>query len=74
MAAGAIFIWLVIALVLVGVPVAVICWAVSLRKRSRNACNEFKLFRMELSKLADEVGQLRQELEAAVEKKGGASG
>ena len=49
-------------LVFVGIPIAAICWAISFRKRFRNAGNEFKLFRMELSKLADEIKQLRQEL------------
>ena len=71
MAIATIFIWIVAALVFVGIPVAVICWAISLRKRSRNAYNEFKLFRMELSKLADEVQRLRQELNDGSEKKGG---
>ncbi len=64
---AAIYIWIVIALIFVGIPVAIIAWMISFRKRLRNANKERKLFRMELGKLAEEVQLLRKELKESKE-------
>jgi hypothetical protein len=60
-----IYIFVVIALVFVGVPVLIIIYLLGLNKRLKNASREWKLFRMEHGKLAEEVQQLRQELKGA---------
>ena len=57
-----IYIFVVMALVFVGVPVLVIVYLLGLNKRLKNVSREWKLFRMESGKLAEEVQQLRQEL------------
>ena len=59
---AAIYILVVIALVFVGVPVLIIVYLLGLNKRLKNASREWKLFRMEHGKLAEEVQQLRQQL------------
>jgi predicted RNase H-like nuclease len=51
-------------LVYVGVPVLIISLMIRLAKYLKAAGNERKLLRLELSKLADEVQQIRQELKA----------
>jgi hypothetical protein len=57
-----IYIFVVMALVFVGVPVLVFVYLLGLNKRLKNKSREWKLFRMEFGKLADEVQQLRQQL------------
>ena len=57
-----IYIWIVITLVCVVVPVLVVVYLVGLAKRLKSFGNERKLFRMELGKLGDEVSKLREEL------------
>ena len=64
-----IYILVVMALVFVGVPVLVVVYLLGLNKRLKNASREWKLFRMEHGKLAEEVQQLRQELKGGSEQK-----
>ena len=66
-----IYIWIVITLVCVVVPVLLVVYLVGLAKRSKGFGNEWKLFRMELGKLSDEVSELRRELKSYTGKKGG---
>ena len=57
-----VFMFIVIILVYVGVPVLIISLMIRLVKYLKTAGNERKLLRLELGKLADEVQQMRQEL------------
>ncbi len=66
---AAIYIWVIIALVFVGVPVLIIIYLLGLAKRQRNMGKEWKLFRIELGKLADEIQRLRQESNGNSQKK-----
>jgi len=59
-----VFIFIVMMLVYVGVPVLIISLMIRLVKYLKTAGNERKLLRLELGKLADEVQQIRQELKA----------
>ena len=59
-----VFIWIVIILVYVSVPVLIISLMIRLVKYLKTAGNERKLLRLELGKLADEVQQIRQDLKA----------
>ena len=64
MTVAGVFIWIVIILVYVSVPVLIISLMIRLVKYLKTAGNERKLLRLELGKLADEVQQIRQELKA----------
>lgn len=57
-----IYIFVVMALVFVVVPVLVVVYLLGLNKRLKNMSREWKLFRMDSGKLAEEVQQLRQQL------------
>jgi len=57
---AAIYIWIVIALIFAGIPVAIISWGISFRKRFRDRNKELKLLRMELGKFAEEAQLLRK--------------
>jgi hypothetical protein len=61
-----IYIFVVMALVFVGVPVLVVLYLLGLNKRLKNMVKEWKLYRMDSGKLADEIQQLRQELKTTV--------
>lgn len=65
-----VYIWIVITLVCVVVPVLLVVYLVGLAKRLKSFGNEWKLFRMELGKLGDEVSELRGELKSYTGKKG----
>ena len=58
-----IYIWVVMALAFVGVPVLIIIYLLGLNKRLKNMSREWKLFRMESGKLADELQQVRKQNE-----------
>jgi len=57
-----IYIWVVMVLVYVVVPASVIIYLIGLGKRLRNIGREWKLFRIEFSKLADQVEQIQKQL------------
>ena len=59
-----VFIFIVMMLVYVGVPVLIISLMIRLVKYLKTAGNERKLLRLELGKLADEVQPIRQDLKA----------
>ncbi len=58
-----IYIWVVMALVFVGVPLLIIIYQLGLNKRLKNMSRNWKLSRMELGKLADELQQVRKQNE-----------
>lgn len=62
-----IFIWLVIALVVIGIPILIIISLIRVGKYLTARKQEQKLFRIEVGKLAEEVHQLRQDLKAKTE-------
>ena len=57
-----IYIFVVMALVFVVLPVLVVVYLLGLNKRLKNMSRDWKLSKIELGKLADEVQQMRQEL------------
>jgi len=57
-----IYIWIVAGLVFIVLPALIIVYLLGLSKRLRNTGREWKLLRMDLSKLSEEVHLLRQEL------------
>jgi hypothetical protein len=57
-----IYIFVVMALVFVGVPVLIVVYLLGLNKRLKNMSRDWKLSKFELGKLAEEVQQLRQQL------------
>ena len=64
-----IILFIVMLTVYVGIPVLVISFLIRTVKYFKKAGNEQKLIRLELSKLADEVQQIRQELGGDLEQK-----
>ena len=64
-----IYIWVVMALVFVGVPLLIIIYLLGLNKRLKNMSRNWKLSRMEVGKLAEEVQQIRQGLKGGLEQK-----
>ena len=58
-----VFVWILVLLFWVGVPVLIIIYLLGLSRRLRNVNKEWKLLRIEVGKLAEEVRLIREKLE-----------